>query len=83
MDDNMFIFKTGPNLQQFHLLLQFLQDTELHVCHPEFSLGVYLSRLLRGYTFEELATHCVISMQTASTNFKQIRNNTYFHTEKF
>lgn len=42
-----------------------MQDEEVHVCHTEFALGVYLLRSRCGYTLKELATCWKISRQTA------------------
>lgn len=74
MSNDMLIFETGLDHKHFHELLDLLKnETLLHVRHAEFSLGVYLSRLRRGYTFEELAVRWKITRQTASSNCEQIR----------
>ena len=59
MQEKKFIFETGLNASQFQKVLSSLSE-ELNVRKKEFVLGVYLSRLRRSYTYEELFCRWVI-----------------------
>jgi len=73
MSDDVLVFETGLNREQFQYLLQFVKDGQLHVRSAEFTLGVYLSRL-RVYTYDKLALRWIhITRQTASSNCEEIR----------
>lgn len=66
MNEKLLIFETGLNHQQFNNLLAYIQEINMPHRNKEFALGVYLSRLRRGYTFDELAIHYNITRKTAS-----------------
>lgn len=64
MDSKLLYFETGLNHYEFKNILSFFpQDSHKK---NEAALGVYLSRVKHGYTFEELAAHWSITRQTAS-----------------
>lgn len=66
MKNDMLKFETGLEHQQYFDVLQFLSSEDLLTrVRMEFALGVYLSRLRRGYTFEELAIRWNIAEKTA------------------
>lgn len=52
--------------QQFNNLLAYIQEINMPHWNKELALGVYLSRLRHGYTFDELAIHFNITRKTAS-----------------
>lgn len=75
MKSDLLLFETGLSTSQLHEVLAYLETFELAVHDKELSLGVYLSRLRRGYTFEELAVKWQISRNTASKYCNLIRTS--------
>lgn len=65
MEETILKFETGLNKMQFKHILSFLSD-ELQVRERDLALGIYLSRIKRGFTFEELANKWKISRKTVS-----------------
>lgn len=52
-----FIFRNCLNTTQFKEVLSLIKPYELAVKNKEFALGIYLSRLWRGYTFDNSMEH--------------------------
>lgn len=75
MKNDLLIFETGLNTAQYSEVLSFIETCEISVNNKEFALGVYLSRLRRGYSFEELAIKWKIDRNTASKYCKLLRNS--------
>ena len=64
MEEKMLKFETGLTKDNFRHLLSFFSESNAH--RNDLFLGVYLSKLRRGYTFEELAVRWNISRQSVS-----------------
>ena len=82
MEEKLLEFETGLNYIQFKHILSFLPE-DINVRNREFALGVYFSRLRRGYTYEELAVRWNITRQTASTycsTTRSILKNDFLNT---
>lgn len=73
MKNELLLFETGLNTQQYSELLTLIETCEISVYNKEFSLGVYLSRLRRGYTFEEMSVRWKIDRNTDSKYCKLLR----------
>ena len=57
-------FETGVNHDSFKIILDFIKDIRTH--NNVMALGLYLSRIRRGYTFEELQNKYNFTRQTIS-----------------
>lgn len=75
MKSDILLFETGLNEVEFQTVLSLIETCEIPISNKEFALGVYLSRLRRGYTFEEMAVRWKIDRNTASKYCKLLRNN--------
>ncbi|XP_043476198.1 uncharacterized protein LOC122507514 [Leptopilina heterotoma] len=74
MKSDILIFETGLNTEQYLEVLSLIESCEISVINKEFALGVYLSRLRRAYTFEELAIKWKIDRNTAGKYCKILMN---------
>lgn len=73
LDPTQLLFETGLNLASFRHIYEYV--SHLNSQNNELALGIYLSRLRRGYTFEELGNRWMITRQTASKYCDQIRQS--------
>gem|GEM_PF-2279954 len=71
MTDVQLVYETGLNHEQFSNVLQFVKN--IPVRNNELALGIYLSRLRHGYTFEELSIRWHVVRQTASAYCEYVR----------
>lgn len=65
VEEKKLIFETGLNKSQFQQVLSYLA-ADVKVRDKVFALGVYLSRLRRGYTYDELSSRWNIHRKSAS-----------------
>lgn len=73
MKIDLLLFETGLNIMQFKEVLSFIEPYELAVKDKELAIGIYLSRLRRGYTFEEMAIRWNVDKNTSSKYCKILR----------
>lgn len=74
MEETTLEFETGLNKMQFKHILSFLPD-KLQVRERNLAVGIYLSRLKRGSTFEELANRWKITRKTVSKYCSLVREH--------
>lgn len=72
MAEEQLLYETGVNHSQFSDILNSVQDV---LRNNEFAVGIYLSRLHHGYTFEEIAKRYLITRQTASNYCETVRQH--------
>lgn len=75
MKDDLFLFETGLNSTQYHQVLSVINTCEISENKKELALGVYLSRLHKGYTFEEMSVKWPIDRSTPSKYCKILKTN--------
>lgn len=74
MNEALLVHETGMTKANLDFLLTFLDDQGLHVQNKSFALGLYLSRLRRGYTYEELSNRYRCTVKTARSNCREVSN---------
>lgn len=72
MEETTLQFEIGLNKMQFKHILSFLPD-ELQVRERDLALSIYLSRLKRGSTFQELVNRRKITCKTVSKYCSLVR----------
>lgn len=74
MEETTLQFETSLNKMQFKHILSFFFD-ELYVRERDLALGIYLSKLKRGSTFEEFANRWKITRKTVSKYCSLVRKH--------
>ena len=74
LTDSALVFETGLTQEQFRTLLSYFENEPIKVHDISLALGLFMSRLRRAYTFEELSLRYNVTRKTVSKYFEICRS---------
>jgi len=66
LNDSELLFETGLTQEQFRIFLHYFENESIDVNDISLALGLFMSRLRRAYTFEELSLHYNVTKKSVS-----------------